>query len=235
MTKSLAPAELTALLQAGSSSLIADLLAQADRTAALAKKGSNVEARKAAHRKNLAENNKLALAAVNAAFQKLIPLGQTIAAYSEQVMADGADEDQIVDLMTAYTEGKLVAEAQSAIQDLVKTLVFRSMDKAFADEEFPEHTNGFIDVPATGKRFAREGAGRKPAEIDLDALAELVGPEVFAQVTTEVVTRKIDESALSAAVLADPALLESVRAAIVPGDWKSPRLMVRDIPANDKE
>jgi hypothetical protein len=113
------------------------------------------------------------------------------------------------------------------------------MDLAFEEsgEEFPEHANGFIDVPELGKRFCREGAGRKEATVDFKALRAAVGDELFAEITREKIEIKyeLNEATLAAAVLANPDLLEQVRETVVPGDWKSPRLMVRDIPVNEKE
>jgi hypothetical protein len=239
MTKAIDTTALAELLAKHDANLVASLLAEVDLAAAIEKKGNNVELRKAAHRKNLAENNKIELAKVGDALKSLLPRGKKIAKSSDSVMEVGLTEDQAVEVMHAYTDGKLISEAQTSIQELIKTLVFRSMDLAAADsgEEFPEHTNMVLDVPETGKRFCREGAGRKEATVDFDALRAAVGPEVFAQITAQKVeiTYKLDESALASAVLDNPDLLEQVRSAVLPGDWKSSRLMVRDIPVNEKE
>lgn len=241
MTKALSKSAIAKLIKQHEdkvvSGVVADILSQADRASAIEKTGNNVELRKAALRKALAENNKVALDEVEEALGMLVPLGQVLAAESESVMENGFDDENVVTAMTAYLKGKMVAETQSALQDLVKSMVFRAMDIAFADEEFPEHTNGEIHVPELGKKFCREGAGRKDPEFDMKKLAELVGPEMFSAITVEkvVVTREVDENALSVAVLANPELMEQLRDAVAPGGWKSARLMVRDIPANEKE
>lgn len=237
MTKSLTRTEIAALLAKHDKNMVKDILAQVDAAAAIEKKGTNVELRKAAHRKALKENNAIELNKVTAAQDRMLPAGQQLASQSEQIMETGLDVEQAAVAMQSYLDGKLVAETQTAIQELVRTLVFRSMDLAAAEEgeEFPEQTNMVLDVPELGKRFCREGAGRKPASIDLDALRAAVGEELFAEITTEkvVVTREINEDALSVAVLANPELLEQVRDAVLPGDWKPARLMVRDIPAQE--
>ena len=240
MTNTIAPAALTEIFKKhGSDSLVKDILAEIDRASAVEKKGSNVETRKAAHRKALKEANAVEIAKVNEAQELMLPLGTELAQASDEVMVNGLTDEQAKTAMQSYLAGKLVAETQTAIQELVKTLVFRSMDLAAEEmgEEFPEMTNMTIDVPETGKRFCREGAGRKDAEIDFDALMAAVGPEVFAQITTQKVeiTHEINDSALRLAILEHPELMEQVRDAVVPGSWKSPRLMVRDIPANEKE
>lgn len=242
MTKSasIAPAALTAMLKKQTdTTLVAALLAEIDQAAAVEKKGSNVELRKAAHRKALKEANAVELARVESAQAEMLPLGSELAQESDEIMASGMTDEQAFKAMKSYLGGKLVAETQSAIQELVRTLVFRSMDIAAEEqgEEFPEQTNMFMDVPELGKRFVREGAGRKEADFDFDALRAIVGDELFAQITTQEVkvTYKVNHAALSQAMLDKPALMEEIRDAVVPGDWKSPRLMVRDIPATEKE
>ena len=235
MTKSLSRTEIAAILAKHDASLVADLLSQVDVASAIEKKGNNVELRKAATRKALAQNNKIEQTKVAEAHDVELSRGQRLAAASDSIMETGLDTEQALQAMEAYVSGKLVLETQTAIQDLVKSLVYRSMDLSLAEqgEEFPEQTNAVLDVPEMGKRFTREGCGRKPAEFDLDALRAAVGDEMFAQITAQKVEVVVDHDALTAAVLADPSLLETVRNAVVPGEWKSPRLMVRDIPASD--
>lgn len=237
--KNLSPAEIAAVLAKHDATLVSDLLSQVDVASAISKKGNNVELRKAGTRKALAENNKIVQTKVADAGDVMLSRGQRLAAATDSIMENGLDEEQAAQAMQAYVSGKLVVETQGAIQDLVKSLVYRSMDLSMEEqgEEFPEQTNAILDVPELGKRFVREGAGRKPATFDIDALRAAVGDEVFEKITAEkvVVTRVVDEAALTAAVLENPALLETVRDAVVPGDWKPTRLMVRDIPQGDVE
>lgn len=235
MTKALSPASITALLNQVQGNILSDLLAEVDTAAAIEKKGSNVGLRKAAHRTALAENNKIELAKVAEAAADHLPVGKEVVSFADEAIESGLDEKQAVVVMKSVLGGKLLGESIDALYELSKQMVFRSMDIAFAEEEFPEHTNGVLDVPELGKRFCREAAGRKPATLDEKKLVELIGEELFSEITTEVVTRKVDPEKLAAAALANPTLLEQVRSAVKPGDWKSPRLMVRDIPADEKE
>ena len=74
-------------------------------------------------------------------------------------------------------------------------------------------------------------------EADLRAA---VGEEIWESISSEEVipeqvVRVLDENKLIAAVGDNPALLEQVRSAVKAGDWKTPRLMIRDIPANEQE
>ena len=70
------------------------------------------------------------------------------------------------------------------------------------------------------------------ATIDNKALADAIGAELWDEISTEQVTvkRVIDEEKLAAVVADHPELLEAIRGAVVPGEWKTPRLMVRNIP-----
>lgn len=237
MTKAISTAKLVEMLKKHDKSVVSDLLKQVDLASALSKKGSNVELRKKAVLQSLEQNNDLALAELSDALDALIPLGQELTKQADEIIAQGLDEEQVVTAMNLYLKVKMSIEGADAMKDMIRNMVFSSMDKAAAElgEEFPEATNMVMDVPELGKRFCREGAGRKEAEFDIDKLRAVVGDELFDKITVAKVTYKVDESALSAAILANPGLMEELRDAIKPGDWKSPRLMVRDIPANEEE
>lgn len=244
MTKSLATtADLAALLAQDEDGFVASIVAaQAAKALQTEKTGNNAAIRKASIRKAMVSADKKAVADHVAALKTQADLFKKVAARVEAISEDGATEEDAVVLMSLISGGKLAEEFIKAGYDLGKELVFRTLDLAFAEagEEFPEHTNGFIDVPETGKRFVREMAGRKDSSLDEDKLRELVGEEVWAKITVEEVipattVRKLDERALVAATAENPELLELVREAVKIGDWKSPRLMIRDIPANEKE
>jgi hypothetical protein len=247
MTKALdthaATAELAALLAADDNGFVANIVAaQAEKALQTEKTGNNAAIRKAAIRKAAITADKKAVADHVSALKSQADLLNKVAARAEAIAESGANEDDAVLLMSLIQGGKLGEEFIKASYDLGKELVFRTLDLAFAEagEEFPEQTNGFIDVPETGKRFAREMAGRRDSKLDEDKLRELVGEDVWAQITREevipaTVVRKLDEQSLIAAAAANPALLEQVREAVKVGDWKAPRLMIRDIPANEKE
>lgn len=239
-SKALAIAALSEALAKQKTGYIANLLAQIDADILQTQKqGNNVETRKAAINKALAEANKKAVADHFKAFKNVPAQAQAIAAFAPEASERGLDSDEAVVAMRQVLDIKLAKEMADASYEAVKALVFNSMNLAFAEqgEEFPEHTNGQIDVPELGKRFCREGAGRKDASIDMDKLAAIVGEDVFNQITAEKVTveRVVDEDALAAAINANPALMEQVRAAVKPGDWKTPRFWVRDIPASEIE
>lgn len=225
---------------------VAQIVAEKEAEAlATEKRGSNVETRKAALMTALVKANKKVkgssadLAPAATAAKSLPAKSKAIAAFVESATETGLTEEQAVVLLDQMLDAKMVKELIDATYDAAKQAVFASMTLSAEEsgEEFPEHTNMVLDVPELGKRFCREGAGRKPAGIDEAKLAELLGAEGWEAVTTEqtMVVRTIDEAKLAAMVVENPALLEQVRAAVVPGDWKTPRLMIRDIPANEKE
>ena len=239
MTKALSTNDIVALLKKHDKNVVKSILKQADAAAAQEKSGNNVELRKAAMRKALKDSNNIVLTKYIEAANDLIPLGQELSTEGDEIIANGLNEEQVVVAMNLFLKVKLATEGADAMKDMVRSMVFRSMDLAAAEqgEEFPEHTNMEMDVPEIGKRFCREGAGRKEAEFDMKKLRALIGDEVFFAITTEKVevTRVVDDQALSVAILANPELMEKMRDAVYPGEWKSARLMVRDMPANEKE
>ena len=248
MTKSIAPSDASALI-ASLDGYVAQIVADVDAKAlATEKRGSNVETRKAAHLASLVKSNKKVkgctadLAPTADAMRGFVAKAKAVAAFIETAMEEGLTEEQAVMVMSEALDVKLIKEFADATYDAAKAAVYRTMDAAAeeAGEEFPSQTAMVLDVPELGKRFCREGVGRKPASLDEEKLVELVGEDVWNEITSEqvipaTVVRVIDESKLAAAVNDNPALLEQVRAAVVPGDWKTPRLMIRDIPATEKE
>jgi hypothetical protein len=245
MTKALTPTDAAALV-ASLDGYVAQIVAEKEAEAlATEKRGSNVETRKAALMTALVKANKKVkggsadIAPAATAAKALPAKSKALASFVESAIETGLTEEQAVVLLDQMLDAKLVKELIDATYDAAKQAVFASMTMAATEsgEEFPEHTNMVLDVPEMGKRFCREGAGRKPAVLDEAKLAELVGADVWEAITTEqtLVVRQIDEAKLTAAVADNPALLEQVREAVNPGDWKTPRLMIRDIPANEKE
>lgn len=238
MTKSIAINDLTALLDASRGGFVDSIIAdQAKKARAVEKRGSNVETRKAAWREAAAKGKKKDIQQVLQAAKQHPSLAKLVANISTDSDAHVLDSDEVILVAEQVLAGKLLEEWIKATYETARNLVFTSLDVQFADqgEDFPEHTNGFIDSPELGKRLSREGAGRKDSALDEDKLRELIGDEAFAAISVEVVTRKVDDALLIAAVADNPELLEQVRAAVEVGDWKTPRFTIRDIPANEKE
>lgn len=248
MTNAIVPTDASALI-ASLDGYVAQIVADVDSKAlATEKRGSNVETRKAALMASLVKANKKVkggsadLAPAATAAKSLPAKSKALASFVESATEVGLTEEQAVVLLDQMLDAKLVKELIDATYDAAKQAVFASMTLAAAEagEEFPENINMTLDVPELGKRFCREGAGRKSATLDTEKLAELVGAEGWEAITTEqvipaTVVRVIDEAKLAAVVAENPALLEQVREAVVPGDWKTPRLSIRDIPATEKK
>ena len=234
MTATIATTDIATILANAEANYVKAILAKTEAEALenVKKSGSSVAQRKASINKALAEANKQAIAAHVAALKSIPTEASALAAIGDEVSDNGLTTDQAVLAMEHVLHIKAAKDLIDAIYEATRAMVYRTMDLAFADEEFPEHTNGVIDVPETGKRFAREGAGRKAATIDNKALADAIGAELWDEISTEQVTvkRVIDEEKLAAVVADHPELLEAIRGAVVPGEWKTPRLMVRNIP-----
>lgn len=244
MTKAIVPAELSGLLDAAANNLISDIIAGAEAKALQTeKRGSNVETRKAAHLAALVKANKKVkgctadLAPITEDFHSYLTLSKSVSKFIENAAQVGLSDEEAILVLKQVVSGKLIKEVVDATYDAAKEAVWATMNIAFAEagEEDPEHVNGYLDVPELGKRFCREGAGRKDSEFDMDKLRAVVGDEVFEQITVAKVTYEVNDTALSAAILANPDLMEGLRDAVKVGGWKSPRLMIRDIPADEKE
>lgn len=241
MSKSISVSDLQALLAAAKTGYVAEILEDEERKAlAVEKAGSNAATRKANIIKALLKSLKKVkgcsedLAPSATAIREFLPESKAVAPIVERAVegGQGLDDEEIVLVAKQVVDGKLVKELVDATYDAAKAAIFLTMNKtAEAEgEEFPEHTNVWIDVPELGKRLSREGAGRKEAELDEEALRDLVGDDLWEQITSEVTVRVVDEAKLSKLALKNKGLLEQVRKATIPGGWKSPRLMVRDIP-----
>lgn len=150
---------------------------------------------------------------------------------------DGILSDkQKVQLMEAYIAFQKVKEFAEVWNDECRQTVF---DHVTAENEelgveYPEFQNGSIEVPKLGKRFCKEGNGRKAPSIDEEALKKALGDKVWNQVQDEVfvpakVERSLSIEKLMKAVEEDPSLLETVRESLVVGEWKTPRFQVRDL------
>jgi hypothetical protein len=230
--------DLTALLDAAKGGFVDAIIAEQDKKALqVSKVGSNVETRKAAWRAAAVKAGKKAIAPVLKAAEQQPKLAKLVAVIATDSDAHVLDEQEVVLVAEQILAGKLLEEWIKATYETAKGLVFGSLDAEFAaqGEEFPQHIDGYIDVPELGKRLVREGTGRKDSTLDEDKLRELIGEDAFNAISVEVTSRQIDETLLAAAAAENPALLEDVRAAVKVGDWKSPRLMIRDIPADEKE
>lgn len=245
-SKAVSVSDLADLLAAAKTGYIAEILAEEESKAlATEKRGSNVGTRKAALVAALIKATKKVkgctedLAPAAEAVKRLVPESKVVAPIAEAVVQEQREltPEEAVLVAKQIIDGKAVKELVDATYDAAKQAVFTTLNVVFAEEgeAYPEHTNGYLDVPELGKRLCREGAGRKEATLDEERLREIVGEDVWVEITTAHVVRTVDEDKLAQAVLADPDLLERVREATETGGWKSPRLTVRDIPAEDAE
>ena len=139
-------------------------------------------------------------------------------------------------LMDEYLDVEMIKEALEARQLQTKKMVFNSLSSALAAQgiEFPHQHNGHIKVEKFGKQFCREGTGRTDPVLNPQALEKLLGKEDWEKVTTATVIPErtehvVDEHKLAELLHAHPAKLELVREALIPGQWKTPRFIVRNI------
>jgi hypothetical protein len=243
-SKSISVSDLASLIASARTGYIAEILAEEEAKAlAVEKSGSNAATRKANLVKALVKATKKVkgctedLAPAAQAVRDFLPESKVVAPIVERVVetGNGLDDEEIVLVAKQVVDGKQVKELVDATYDAAKAAIFRTMDLVAeeAGEEFPEHTNVEIEVVELGKKLVREGAGRKDASLDEELLRDIVGEDVWSEITSEHVVRVVDEEKLAKAALKHGDLLEQVREATRAGGWKSPRLMVRDITPNE--
>lgn len=250
MTKAIDITKVTSAIIAAEGGLVDSILAQeAAKAVSVEKTGSNAATRK----KNQIAAMVKAVKKVKGSADDLSPTTKAlqglrakamsiVASVSRKAEGEGLTSEEALVAMAATVDGKLVNEMIAATYDATKAAVFTTLDNMAAAQgaEVPAAVNISLDVPEMGKRFSREGAGFGDSTLDEEALRDLVGDEVWAAITVEevipaVVVRKIDEAALIAAATKNPGLLEDVRSAVKPGAFKPGKLMIRDIPVDEKE
>lgn len=145
--------------------------------------------------------------------------------------------EQKVALMRRYQDAKSIKELAEVVNAGLKAIVGEMVTAQVAadnpKEPHPEHVSGSIIVPELGKRFCKEGAGRKTPFLDQKRLAELLGEDVWSQVVeTRAVpaheVTELSESKLMALAATDPDVLQKIAASLVPGGWKNWSFTVRD-------
>lgn len=142
------------------------------------------------------------------------------------------------DLMSAYLAYQKVVEFAETWKSQLREIIFSHITEERRQEGLPspENVNGEVVVPEFGKRFVKEGAGRKPARVDEDKIQELLGDEYADVLEVEIIpakkVTKLSYEALMKKVQEKPELMESLKEAIILGEWKSPSFIVRDIKRN---
>jgi len=215
------------------------IVAEAEADKLAARPRSNAEMRKAAYRKAVRNMDPSELASMEKTVSNFMPLLKRNSAITSTTGV--LTEAEAEDLMIEVLEVKRLQEMAKSRYEEIRKRVFNSLTESFAEqgEEFPEHVNGYIEVPRLKLKFTRERCGRKDPELDEDKLAELVGEEVWEKVTTvEVIpaqeVRTVDMDLYLDAARRDPSLLEKLRQALIVGEFKSPAFHIRDMEPDEE-
>lgn len=194
-------------------------------------KGKTIAARKAAHKKAIAE---LDVETIEATSARLANLTSTIVSVDDLTKA--LDVQAQGNLITMAVEAKAAKEVVDVLLELAKTITFAHLDATVGINE-----NGEIKVPGTSKVLRREGAGQGDPEVDLNVLKDMLGEDAASVIVTTHVpehtvvvpastTTELNEQALYMLIQKDPSKMAALRAAITPGKTKTPKFMVRDAP-----
>lgn len=202
------------------------IVADQERRVLALRPSTNAESRKAAYAKAVKILDPKVLSSMEQTVKGFIPLVKENAEITA-LTGDLTPEDAEA-LMVEVLEVKRLKEIADSRYAEIRKRVFSALTEEFAanGEDFPEMVAGSIDVPNLGLKFTREGGARKDPELDEAALQALVGDEVWEKVTTvELIpaqeVRTVDMDLFLQAARSNPALLESLREALIVGDFRS--------------
>jgi len=153
---------------------------------------------------------------------------------------------EVDQLATEYKAWQALDDFLTARKSQFKDVVFAALNAKYAQqiEESglvtdtpPEQMPGELFSEAVGIRFKREGGARKAPSVNWEMLKASVSPEIWTDVCDQVkVPRQIipahtdfipNESKLMDVINTGDIPLETLREALVPGAWTTPRFVPR--------
>lgn len=172
---------------------------------------------------------------------KLLEMQETMSNYVDLVSKHEIKFDELpkeltkddrVRLMKEHTMFKDMDEFLKIRREWIRSVIFEIITEMNRKKgvEDPEHATGSVEVPELGKRFAKNGGGRKDPILDEEKLKTLLGAQWADACEVEFVPRQVIEehtelrfSIEKVMKLAenDLTVLEKVRESLTPGDWKS--------------
>ena len=172
--------------------------------------------------------------------QKLVEFQDTMSRYIDKIVSlqdlastESFDGALAQDLMEEALDNVEIMGFLTARKEMYREAVFQALNVKLEEEgcDDPEHTNGSIEVPQLGKRFAREGCGYKDPSLDLEKLADLIGKDLVDEMYEEktVVTKTFSEEKFLEVVAKNPEVLEAARECTIRGAAKPARFAIRDM------
>ncbi len=178
---------------------------------------------------------------------RLLELQQTMTAFVDLVTNSALtdkeaspvlDGEKAKDLMQRYLDQREIDEFISTVKEMIRGMVFSHMDATLAASGKPDpaNTNATLEVPELGRKFCREGAGYKDPSLDEARLQELLGERWDSvcdeiDIPEQIIPAHKDKVLSISKVLhlgrKDPAVMEIIRACIIPGVPKPPRFTVK--------
>lgn len=244
MMPQLAESELNRLIRAAGGSYVEAfklLAGEIDRRSALERTPkTTISQRKQSYRNALETLDETTLLAMQESMSDFVDLIHALDLDPSTIQLPA---EKAVALMKIMLEYEKISEFTLTFHEMVREIVFKVITEQNAEkgEEFPEHVNGDIKVPELGKRFTKEGTGRKAPIVDQVGLSKLLGEEIWNEVCDEElveahwvperVERRLNIEKLMKRAYQDPQLMPKIEQCVVPGDWKSPSFWIRDLKA----
>jgi hypothetical protein len=155
-------------------------------------------------------------------------------------------QEEIDSLAQEYTSWQVINDALQSRYRQFRQIVFTSLTESFAKEiedsglqteTPPEQMKGSLASTKFGVRFCREGGGRGRTKINAKTLESSLPEELYRSVCQAVEVPQVvipahteytlDENLLMEAISEGRIDLESIREAVVPGEWTTPKFQVR--------
>ncbi len=196
---------------------------------------STVADRKYKHLETILSKDKVALTEMKSQMSTFITMISTSTGL-ELPAKEVLDEDQSYDLLNTYLAYQKIVEFAETWKSQLREIVFSHITEERRREGLPnpDNINGEIIVEEVGKRFVKEGAGRKPATVNQEKIRQLLSDEDYQEVLdVEIIPQrsvtKLSYEKLMKKVQEKPELMEALRESIVLGEFKSPSFIVRDL------
>lgn len=177
--------------------------------------------------------------------EKIEDLDNTMSSFTEKHVIDRVEVDEprplelsevdkLADLYQDYEKILAVLEAE---RDRIRKLIYAHFDATLeGDETTPvEQVPGKLTSDRHRVQFSREGGKRKTPTLDWEKLKATMGEARFRDALCEATEVPAHtqytptEDKLMSALNAQEITLEDVRDAIIPGDWQTPRFVIRKV------
>ena len=236
--------DLSKLLKDSGNAKILEMLVNSEVEKA-EKKRSTVADRQAAHLETISEKDLEKLKEMKVTMRTFVDL-ITRSSFLDWEPGTGQllNEKEKFDAMKAWLAMKDITEFAEVWRLQARNRVFDHITSEFevGGEEDPGNKNGNIPVYKLGKKFCKEGTGRKDPVLDEGKLKELLDeldPTIWPRIQNKEIIPAKEIKSLSVEKLMGevgerPEILQKIGESLVVGEFKTPKMQVRPLTAEER-